>query len=374
MFFSLRRKTSNYFLHGKLSGHSGGIERLRATEDGRLLASGGSDGTKVWDLGAMRQLGSPGSPALRGGTTALVWIKRDDEVSEALFYGTENGYLVCWREAKQNGIAIFVELSSVHLANPAEITGLAFDAPTNRLAVCHRGGLLQVYVVANDMSLQNIFSIMLEEIAPRAVAFGPIWGNQRDLLVFSLYDGHIYTFRGNNGTAVGDWDIGGMIGDIAIDNRKNVLCIDEPSLGTNIYRLDDQACVKTLPVSAKKKEQKKTRQVGLLEECKFIVSGSDHGVVYVFNRRSGATVDELRVHPSEYVQTIATAECAGFSTIFAAKSRDLAGPNEIFVWRKKSKDGRSLANMVFGMFISLQLFFVAAAVVVVYRNFFTIRM
>ncbi|KAJ7744347.1 WD40-repeat-containing domain protein [Mycena metata] len=361
MFFSLRRKTSNYFLHGKLSGHSGGIERLRATEDGRLLASGGTDGTKVWDLGAMCKLESPGSPALRGGTTALVWIKRDDEVSEALFYGTENGYLVCWREAKQNGMAIFVELSSVHLANPAEITGLAFDAPTNRLAVCHRGGLLQVYVVANDMSLQNIFSIMLEEIAPQAVAFGPIW-----LLVFSLYDGHIYRLT--------DVKLHVLRQQWNRDNHKNVLCIDEPSLGTNIYRLDDQACIKTLPVSAKKKDQTKTRQVGLLEECKFIISGSDHGVVYVFNRRSGATVDELRVHPSEYVQTVATAECAGFSTIFAAKSRNLAGPNEIFVWRKKSKHGHSLVNMVFGMFICLQLFFVAAAVVVVYRNFFTIRM
>jgi hypothetical protein len=50
------------------------------------------------------------------------------------------------------------------------------------------------------------------------------------------------------------------------------------------------------------------RQVDFLEECKFIVSGSDHGIVYVFDHRSGDIVDELRVDPREWVQTIAVSD------------------------------------------------------------------
>ncbi|KAJ7025876.1 hypothetical protein C8F04DRAFT_1298724 [Mycena alexandri] len=136
----------------------------------------------------------------------------------------------------------------------------------------------------------------------------------------------ITTFRGGNGDAAGEpWDVGALISDIAIDNRKNVLCMDDPSSGTNLYRLEDHTHVKTFPVPVTK--HTRLRQVDFLGECQFIVSGSDHGLVYVFDRRSGDTVDELKVDPHEGVQTVAGADCAGISTIFAAKSRDLVGTN-----------------------------------------------
>ncbi|KAJ6529252.1 WD40-repeat-containing domain protein [Mycena capillaripes] len=352
MCFLLRPKTSkhnSYVLQSRLRGHSGGIVRLRATEDGRFLASGGTDGTKVWDLRTMHELGSPKTPEIRGASTALVWIKREDDLSEALFYGTQNGQL---------GLAVFVEMSCVRLVNPAEITGLAFDPPSNRLAVCNRGGMVQVYTLGTTMSLQEVFTLELKNAAPRAIAFGQMYGNERDIMVFGLYGGDIHTLRGSNGKATGEpWNVGALIGDIALDTRKGVLCMDEPSTGTNLYRLEDHTRVKTFPVAVTK--QQRLRQVDFLDECKFIVSGSDHGVVYVFDRRSGDIVDELRVDPHEWVQTVAAADCAGVSTIFAAKSRDLVGSNEIFIWREKSKK---------------RLFFVVVAVAFVYQNIATIRM
>jgi hypothetical protein len=62
----------------------------------------GTDSVKVWDLRTMRELGSPKSPEMRGASTAFVWIKREDDLSEALFYGTQNSYLVCWKKGKLN--------------------------------------------------------------------------------------------------------------------------------------------------------------------------------------------------------------------------------------------------------------------------------
>jgi hypothetical protein len=65
-------------------------------------------------------------------------------------------------------------------------------------------------------------------------------------------------------------------------------------------------------------------------------------------------------------EELQAADCAGVSTIFAARSRDLVGSNEIFVWRKKSKKRFGVVGIACGMFIFLQLFFVVAAVVVAF--------
>ncbi|KAJ7732819.1 WD40-repeat-containing domain protein, partial [Mycena olivaceomarginata] len=293
-------KHNNYILQSKLRGHSGGIVRLRATEDGRLLASGGTDGTKVWDLSTMRELRSPKSSDIRGASTALVWIKREDDLGEALFYGTQNGQLVCWKEGKQQGLAVFEEISCVRIVNPAEITGLAFDAPSNRLAVCHQGGMIQVLRSTAPCSLKEVFSLELKNVTPRAIAFGQMYFNDRDVMVFDLYRGDVLHLRSGAFANII------QAATIALDVRKGVLITDEPLSGTNLYRLEDHTRVKTFPVAVMK--QKRLRQVAFLEECQFIVSGSDHGIMYVFDRRSGDIVDELRVDPHEWVQTIAVSD------------------------------------------------------------------
>jgi hypothetical protein len=87
------------------------------------------------------------------------------------------------------GLAVFEEISCVRVANPAEITGLAFDAPSNRLAVCHRGGMVQVYTLGSTMSMQEVFTLELKNAVPRAIAFGQMHGNERDIMVFGLYGG-----------------------------------------------------------------------------------------------------------------------------------------------------------------------------------------
>ncbi|KAJ6459693.1 hypothetical protein DFH09DRAFT_1115111 [Mycena vulgaris] len=340
MFFSLRGKASKhdtYFLQSKLRGHSG-----------ELLGSVQRKTGDFWPAEARTVSRKPEVARNVWASTVFVWIKREDDLSEVLFYGTQNGYL---------GLAVFEEISCNHVVNPAEITGLSFDAPSNRLAFCHRGGTVQVYFVSKTMSLQIIFTLQLENVTPRAIAFGQIWGNERDIMVFGLYDGHIYTFRGSNGDAAGEpWDVGALIGDIAIDNRKNVLCMDDPSLGTNLYRLEDHTRVKTFTVPVTK--QTRLRQVDFLEECKFIVSGSDHGLAYMFDRRSGDIVEELRVDPREWVQTVA--------------SRDLVRTNEIFLWRKKSKK-RFGGSGIDGLLIVIQLVIVGAALAFAYQNLATVR-
>ncbi|KAJ7731657.1 hypothetical protein B0H16DRAFT_1733225 [Mycena metata] len=372
MCFTLRRRTSkkeSYYLHTTLAGHSGAITRLRASDEGKFLASAGTDGTKVWDVSTKRELASPKSPAICGATTALVWVKRKDDLGEALFYGTLNGYLE---------LSVFEETGCVQLAKPAEITSLEFDAPSNRLVVCHRGAVIQAFILDNTMAFTPVFTLELKNAMLQAMAFGQMHGDEREILVFTRDEGDMEKCRASDEEPEDRYA------------RKGVLCIDKPSTGTNLFRLEDRTCVKTFPIVIRR-ESKKLRQAALLDECKTIVSGSDHGVVYVFDRRSGDTLDILEVHPHESVQTVAVstlfqdwmlvlkegfqaADCAGVPTIFAAKSRDTDGPNQIYIWRKKShrrfaESGIGVAGMVCGMLVFIQLFIVVAAVAFVYQNF-----
>lgn len=91
-------------------------------------------------------------------------------------------------------------------------------------------------------------------------------------------------------------------GHAEVDVQKGVICMDDPSLGTIIYRLEDGSRLKSFPVKVTKK--KRIRNVAFVDDCRVVVSGSDHGVVYLFDRRSGKKVDELKVHSYEWVQSV----------------------------------------------------------------------
>lgn len=70
-----------------------------------------------------------------------------------------------------------------------------------------------------------------------------------------------------------------------------MFCLDDPLQGVALYRLDSGARIRTYAVAAKKTPR--PRQVTFAEDCSVILSGSDHGAVYVFDRRSGQQIDVL---------------------------------------------------------------------------------
>ncbi|KAJ7441263.1 WD40-repeat-containing domain protein [Mycena latifolia] len=345
MFFHLARAPSTkngiYVCHKSLQGHIGPIETLGATADGKLLASGGADGTLVWDLQKMRQLRGLSNPGSRGATTAILWVRRADDPGDALFYGTQGGYIVCWRQGAAG--PDFVESSCVRMTNPGEVTGLAFDAVSSRVAVCNRKGIVQMYSLDADMNLRLLYSRPIPNSIPKAIAFGEMNGNERDVMVFSVHSGHIYILR--LGQIVTTWDVGGLIGDGCVDSSKTAMCIGDPVSGVDIYRLQNNRYVKIKSFKIEKSPQNMPRaqRVCFANENSEIVGGSDHGVVYVFDWSTGETLDELRIDPSAWVQTVTAAHCNGVTNILTAKSgvAQAGASNEIYVWRRRGAGRRA---------------------------------
>jgi hypothetical protein len=149
---------------------------------------------RLWNLDTKKAIRAPAGVGARGATTSAIWIRREDEPEEVLFYGTQNGYLTCWRQM-QHPTRTFEEVRCVQLAHPSEISGLAFEGATNHLAAVNRNSLVQLFMVDSLMELRPVFSVTIDNCLPKAVAFGHTIGDSRSILVFSMHDGIMYVFR-----------------------------------------------------------------------------------------------------------------------------------------------------------------------------------
>ncbi|KAK0224273.1 hypothetical protein IW262DRAFT_1459337 [Armillaria fumosa] len=193
---------------------------LVTTEKGQFLASRGADGVYLWNMNTGKQLRRPGGGGFRGDTTAMTWIRGEDDANEVLIYGTLRGYLICWKQIKDT--TDFEELYCLHIGSATEITALDFDPPSRRLALSTRNGTIQGHLLPSE------------------------WGE-------SKHDGiWLYLLRGNDGSVIESYDTGGIIGNATVNAAKDVFGIDDPSQGVALYRVLDGAKVKTLPVMATK--------------------------------------------------------------------------------------------------------------------------
>jgi hypothetical protein len=78
--------------------------------------------------------------------------------------------------------------------------------------------------------------------------------------------------------------------------------IDNVSNGFDIYRLDSGQFIRTLVT----REPIRTypKGVAFANYCQAIVAGSDHGIVYIFERKSGRIFGKLAHARNDGVQTI----------------------------------------------------------------------
>lgn len=79
--------------------------------------------------------------------------------------------------------------------------------------------------------------------------------------------------------------------------------VDNVGSGFDVWNLNGGTHQRTFPTG--KPTRFLPRQVGFADDAKAIVGGSDHGAVYVFDRKTGAPLDVLRHAQHGLVQTIA---------------------------------------------------------------------
>ncbi|KAJ7100537.1 WD40-repeat-containing domain protein [Mycena epipterygia] len=346
LFFNNTVRYNQYAPHAVLAGHNHPVNCMKANEDGTILASGGADGARVWDLINMAMIPRPvGASSTRGEISALTWVRRDDHPGEMLVCGTQNGQVFCW---KHDGVSKQFEEAnnSFQMIHPGKIMGLAFDSSRNRLAVAHQNSVIQVHNVDEKLHPKPVFSVSIDGLVPVAIAFDTeVNGTFRELVVLGVSGNHknvrgeIATLHATTGEIIHQMQTGCLIGSADYNQRRGVFCLDDPHQGLALFRATDSARLRSCDVKRTKKEYL-PRKTCFADDCNSLVTGSDHGNVYVYDRRSGVSVDVLPADTSDWVQTVTATELKGVSIIFAARSQGTTGNFPIKVWKKKAVSGR----------------------------------
>src|ERR1700730_14375156 len=96
-------------------------------------------------------------------------------------------------------------------------------------------------------------------------------------------------------------------GSAAVDVARNEIVIDNVFNGFDAHQLDSGTWRRTF--ATKSPTRKLPKQVAFGELCGVVGGGSDHGAVYVFDRKTAATVQILQHSDSTMVQTITVCPC-----------------------------------------------------------------
>ncbi|KAJ7925395.1 hypothetical protein B0H13DRAFT_1863235 [Mycena leptocephala] len=277
----------------------------------------------------MTQLKRPSTAGSRGATSCLLWVHQTKEPRDVLYSGTQNGYFFAWRQVDE----IFEETFAIQMTNPGEITGLGFDTTSNRLCICSRNDIVQSWIVHKDPMTGKWTYTNLSLQAIMFAAFDNT--RDRDIIVCGLHNnGPIYTLRGKTGEIASDWSVGARIGDAAINWREGIICLDDPTAGPTLFRLADQTKAGMFEIPRERQLEMRPRHVRFAESGWAVVSGSDHGVVYVFEPHTGNVLQKLEIGALQWVQAIATTKIDGVPVIFAALTHADDGWEEIHVWKR----------------------------------------
>jgi hypothetical protein len=214
----------------------------------------------------------------------------------------------------------FQEACARRLGSGFEITCMVWDSTssemTMRIAVGTRDKIVQVLVLNANSQLQAHFSVRLDNTVPKSVAF--------------VDNGCVYVSDCTTGTSSSWWVMmvqwwrntaanrlckcmirhqqmyywPSFSGHAAVNQKRGVFIVDNATNGFTLYRLEgDEEPVWTFVIAAPSVSVPK--QVAFRAEGRMIIGGSDHGSVYVFERKSGKLFETLCHSNTGLVQTIA---------------------------------------------------------------------
>ncbi|KAF9470790.1 hypothetical protein BDN70DRAFT_648297 [Pholiota conissans] len=202
----------------------------------------------------------------------------------------------------------FESVFSTRIARGREIVCIAADntdSTVARVATCTRDNSVQVWSFeSRTAKLSPISSKLYREdrqVVPKSLAFDE--NTDQDLFVFGLYDGGMYKYSGKDSKTIAKYQLRSQIGNAAIDLERRICVVDNVGKGFDIYKLDSGKFVKTLTTRDPMKTYPKG--VAFADEYHAIVGGSDHGLVYIFDRKTGQAITTLKHGGDGGVETIA---------------------------------------------------------------------
>ncbi|KAG1744733.1 WD40-repeat-containing domain protein [Suillus lakei] len=276
----IREKSNQHYkLLTRLTVSSGSVHALAISNDGQVLACGGTEGVKLWDINSCKELAcSSHHHESQGTVSCAAWTLTRPTTTETLCYGTGLGYVVFLRRSvidKQ-----FQGICVRRLGSGFKITCLSWDSTSSEantwIAVGMRDKIVQVLLLNANSQLQSIFAVWLDNTVPKSVVFAENY----NIYIFGLYNGKFIKLEGKDGTVVREFSYEG----------------EEPV----------QTFTTAVPSMLVPK------QVAFREEGRVVAGGSDNSLVYIFDRKAGELLETLHHADGGLVQTIASKQVDSF--------------------------------------------------------------
>ena len=89
---------------------------------------------------------------------------------------------------------------------------------------------------------------------------------------------------------------------MAINYDRGLFAVDNVAQGFSLYTLEDTRFLHKYPTGRLTKRFPK--QVGFGEDCHVLVGSSDHGTIYVFDRKTGLVVETLHHEDDGLLQAL----------------------------------------------------------------------
>ncbi|KAJ3764565.1 hypothetical protein FB446DRAFT_710227, partial [Lentinula raphanica] len=161
-------------------------------------------------------------------------------------------------------------------------------------------------------------------------AFGQVGVRGPELWSFGREDGVIYILD-DAGKILKSKTTGIVIGHAILNTKDDALILDDVSEGVALFKMSGTERVKTFEDPHR---ERRSRNVAFLDGTSTIVSGSDHGAIYMFDRRTGEVTDRIHVGIRDWVQSISTIDSSGVPLIFVGLSGENVKRPEIQIWER----------------------------------------
>ncbi|KAG1896269.1 uncharacterized protein F5891DRAFT_936671, partial [Suillus fuscotomentosus] len=192
----------------------------------------------------------------------------------------------------------FQEICTRRLGSGFEITCLSCHPTSSegnvQIAVGTRDKMVQVLILNMCSQLQSVFTVQLENTVSKSVAFM----DNKAIYVFGLYDGKLLLLL-----LLTCMLLTLPSGHAAVYQKCGVFVVDNATDGFTLYRLEGKGePVRTFVTALPSLSVPK--QVAFGEEGKVVVGGSDNGLAYIFDRKTGQVLETLHHTDAGLVQTI----------------------------------------------------------------------
>ncbi|KAI6119072.1 hypothetical protein EDD16DRAFT_1428108, partial [Pisolithus croceorrhizus] len=172
VFSKFFKSPAKYTCECCLRGHRDAILCLAVSNSGALLASGGFNGLRMWDLCQKVQLAQP--PQIRSPQdpiTAVAWLAPNDRIQETLCCGTALGYIAIWRQCP-NMVVDFEEVVFRKISGGHEVMAIASDTGNgtgNHIILATQDRCIQAWTLDLRNHFSNMFSVQLMTSIPCAI-------------------------------------------------------------------------------------------------------------------------------------------------------------------------------------------------------------